>query len=148
VKVHIGPIQERVALAENHDVLPGVEVNGQFRRALVVELRHRSLVTTGMIGFSGGDRVAERQLDLTLAQVRRGDLARDATAVLGTGVGDHIGPVDRVAGLNRHQFRVPRTYADADAEQSAGGGHSLGLAIALTAAAAIALPPRRPRTTT
>src|SRR6201999_3760893 len=55
----------------------------------------------------------------------------------------HVGFAERAHRLERHQFRVARTDADA---QKFSRAHSPGLARALTAAAVMALPPMRPRT--
>ena len=112
---------------------------------LDVEVLDRAGVAAGMIGRLGGHRIDQVLLDLAGPQVRFGDAARDAAAVPGAVVGDHVGLADHPGGLDGHQLRVAGPQPDSP--ERAPRGHSRSLAIALTAAAAMALPPRRPRTT-
>ena len=65
----------------------------------------------------------------------------------GAVVGDDVGRADHPGGLDRHQFRVAGPEPDAPQRSAASALILRSLAIALTAAAAIALPPRRPVTT-
>ena len=117
VHVHVGAVEERVALGEHDDVAAGVEVGGQALRGGGVELVDRALVAAGMIGGLGGDRVDQRLLDLIAAQVRVGDAPGDRAAVPRRVVGDHVCGADEAGGLDRDELGV--AGADADAVQGA-----------------------------
>jgi hypothetical protein len=52
VHVHVGAVEERVALGEQHHVAPGVEVGGQAAGGLGVELVDGALVAAGVVGGS------------------------------------------------------------------------------------------------
>ena len=145
--VHVGAVEQRIALGEQGDVAARVEVRGDAVGGLAVEVLHRAGVAAGMIGGLGGHRVDQMLLDLARPQVRLGDAARDAASVPGAVVGDDVGFADHPRRLDRHQFRIAGPEADTPQRALCGVRHSRSLAIALTAAAAIALPPRRPVTT-
>ena len=59
----------RIALGEDDDVAPGVQVCGQPLGGLGVELVDRGLVAARVVGGLGRDRVDQRLLDLVAAQV-------------------------------------------------------------------------------
>ena len=146
VHVHVGAVEQRIALGEQCDVAPGIQVRGDALGGLAVEVLHRAGVPAGMVGGLGGHRVDQVLLDLARPQIRLGDAASDAAPVPRAVIGHDVGLRDQPGRLDRHQLGVAR--AQPDAEQCARGArHSVLLAIALTAAAAIALPPRRPVTT-
>jgi hypothetical protein len=121
VEVHVGAVEERVADAKDRDVAPRVEVLGELDGAAVVELTKLGLVPTRMGALLGCHREGERQLDLLRPQVRLGHGARDAAAVLGARVGDHVGGLDHATCLDRHQLGV--AGPDADPKQLARARH-------------------------
>ena len=143
VHVHVGAVEQRIALGQYDDVAARVEMRGEPRGAVGVEVVHRALVAAGMISGLGGQRVDQVLLELAVPQVRRCHRAGDAPAVTSTVERDHVGGPDQPGRLHRHQFGIARSQSDTPQPS----GHSSSLAIALTAAAVIALPPRRPRTT-
>ena len=79
--------------------------------------------------------------------MRPDDAARVAVAAALGEIGDDVGLFERAHGLQRQEFRVAGTRADAD-QPACFCVHIQrpGLARALTAAAVMALPPMRPRT--
>ncbi len=91
VHVHVGAVEQRIALGQQGHVAAGVEVRGDAVGGLAVEVLHRAGVAAGMVGGLGGDRVDQVLLDLARPQVRLGDAARDAAAVPGAVVGDDVG---------------------------------------------------------
>ncbi|MCO5578378.1 hypothetical protein L7F22_032219 [Adiantum nelumboides] len=127
VHVHVGAVEERVALGEEDDVAAGVEVRGQPGGGRGVELVDRALVAAGVVGGLGGDRVDQRLLDRGAAQVRLGDPPRDGASVAGGVVGDHVRVADEAGGLDRGQLRVAGTETDARVQ---GGGGDRGPAAA------------------
>ncbi len=147
VHVHVGPVEKRVALGEQDHVPPGVEVHGESGRAVRVELVDGPLVAARVVGVLGGHRVDEGFFDLPRPQVRLGDRSRDAPAVAGAVVCDHLGSFDQPGGFDRHQLRIAGAETHAEKRAFAVAAHSSSLAIALMAATAMALPPRRPCTT-
>src|SRR5579875_2479972 len=155
VQVHVGAVEERVALAQHGHVAPRVKVRGDRRRGALVEVVQRPLVPTWMLALLGRHGIAERKLKLLGADVGRGGSTSDAATVASGQVGDHSRLLDRAPALDCDQLRIAGTDADAnqptrarpDHRRSAAAAHSASHASALTAAEAIALPPRRPRTT-
>ena len=144
--VHVGAVEQRIALGEQRHVAARLEVAGDAVGGLAVEVLHRPRVAAGVVGGLGGHRVDEVLLDLPGPQVRLGDGAGDAAPVPGAVIGHDVGFADHARGLDGDQLRV--AGAESDAPQGAPATrHSRSLAIALTAAAAIALPPRLPVTT-
>ena len=111
--VHVGAVEQRIALGEQGDVAPGVEVGGDAVGGVGVEVLHRAGVAAGMVGGLGRHRVDQVLLDLPRPQVRLGDAAGDAAAVTGAVVGDDVGLPDQPGGLDRHQLRVARAQPDA-----------------------------------
>ena len=91
VHVHVGAVEQRVALGEQRDVATGIQVGGDALGGFAVEVLHRAGVAAGMVGGLGGHRVDEVLLDLAGPQIRFGDAAGDAAAVPGAVVGDHVG---------------------------------------------------------
>ncbi len=159
VQVHVGAVEERVALADHGDIAPGIEMRGHHLGRRVVEVGDHALVAERRLERLGGDGVDQRQLQLRLVQMRLDDAVGIALLALGDEVGHHRRGAQVAHRFQGQQLRV--AGADADAEQAAARGalparcgaslavaHSTSVARALTAAAAIALPPRRPFTTT
>src|SRR5262249_28263547 len=142
--VHVGAVEERIALREQCDVAARLQVRGDPVGGFAVEVLDRAGVAAGMVGGLGRDRVDEMLLDLTRPKIRFGDPTRDAAAVPGAVVRDDVGLADHPRGLDRDEFGIAGPEAHTPEGSPA---HSASLAIELTAAAAIALPPRRPWTT-
>ena len=150
VQVHVGAVEERVALADHRHVLAGVQQPGDLLGAGVVEVGDHILVGERRGELLGGHRVDQRQTLLAGVQMGLDDaegIAAVAGVVLGLRheVGHHRRRLEQTQGLEGKQLGV--AGADAEAEQTT-GHHSTSEARALTAATAMALPPRRPRTIT
>ncbi len=144
MQVHVGAVEQRIALADHRDAAARIEMSGERGGAAVVEGRDPAAIGGLMPGNFGGHGIEQRDLGNAGPQMAGGDGARLAR-IAGLGeVRDHVGLAQRPQCLERHQFGV--AGPDADADQPRGGAHSPGLASALTAAAVIALPPMRPRT--
>ena len=111
--VHVGAVEQRVALGEQGHVAARVEVRGDAVGGLAVEVLHRARVAAGVVGGLGGHRVDEVLLDLPGAQVRLGDGAGDAAAVPGAVIGDDVGVADHPRGLDRDQLRIAGAQSDA-----------------------------------
>ncbi len=136
VHVHVGAVEQRIALGEQCDVAAGLQMGGDALGGLAVEVLHRAGVAAGMVGGLGGDRVDQMLLDLAGTQIRLGDAASDAAPVPGAVIRDDVGLRDHPGGLDRHEFRVARTQPDAPQRSAAsrsfratgdrvdgGGGH-------------------------
>src|SRR6185437_13511368 len=144
--VHVGAVEQRIALAQHNHVAAGFEFARDFARSLVVKCAQHVAIAGAAFRDFGGDRKDERQLGDAAAQMRRSDTARVARfAALGK-ERHHLGVAQGARGLQGHKLRIAR--ADADTDQPAEAVHIPALASALTAAAVIALPPMRPRTVT
>ena len=142
VQMHVGAVEQRVALGEQRHVASGIQVCGDAPGGVGVEVLDRAGVAAGMIGRFGGHRIDQVLLDLPGPQVGFGDAAGDAAPVPGAVIGHHVGLADHPGGLDGHQLRVAGPQPDPP--ERAPRRHSRSAAIALTAAAAMALPPRRP----
>ena len=106
VHVHVGAVEQRVALGQQRDIAAGAQVSRQHVTGRGVELRQRTPVAAGMVGGLGGDRVHEPLVDLSVAQVRLSYRQRDAAAVSGAVERHHVGPLDRPGRLERDQLAV------------------------------------------
>ena len=67
VHVHIGAIEQGVTLSEQRNITAGVQMRGDPIGGLGVEVLHRAVVTAGVVGIPGRDRVDQVFLDLTFA---------------------------------------------------------------------------------
>src|SRR5216684_3237858 len=142
--MHVGAVEQRIALAEHGDAAAGIKVRGNRARAAVVEFLDLAAIGGGVLRNLGGHREKQRQLDDVGLEMACDDRARIARI---TGLGemrDHVGLLEGAHGFERQQLGIART--DADPNQPGGAAHGPALASALTAAAAMALPPMRPRT--
>ena len=148
MQVHVGTVEERVALADHRHVAAGVQVRGQLFGGGVVEIADDGLVAQRRFQLLGGHRVDQRQAHLGLVQVRLDDAEGVALLALGHEIADHRRRAQQAQGLEGDQFGI--AGPDAQAQQAAlhDTHHSRSVARAFTAAAAMALPPRRPRTIT
>ena len=146
MQMHVGTIEKRVALRQHGDGAAGVEMPGDAAGGLLVEGRDGGLVVAMLPVDFGGDRIDERQLDQVVAEMRAGDGFRVAVGAALGEMRHHVGLLQRAHRLQRHQFGVAGTRADAVEAAFCGSVHRPGLASALMAAAVMALPPMRPRT--
>ena len=112
VQVHVGAVEQRVALGEQRHVASGIQMRGDALGGLDVEVLDGTGVAAGMIGRLGGHRVDQVLLDLAGPQVRFGDAAGDAAAVSGAVVGHHVGLADHPGGLDGHQLWVAGPQPD------------------------------------
>ena len=113
VHVHVGAVEQRIALREQRDVAACVQMGGDALGGLAVEVLHRACVAAGMVGRLGGHRIDQVFLDLAIPQVGLGDAARDAAAVPRTVIRDDVGLRDQPGGLDRHQLGIAGTKPDA-----------------------------------
>ena len=111
--VHIGAVEQRIALGEQGDVAAGLQVRGDPIGGLGIEIRHRPVVAARVLGVPCGHRVDEVFLDLARPQIGFGDAARDAAAMARTVIGDHVHRADDPRSLDGDQFRIAGTQADA-----------------------------------
>src|SRR5258708_4552913 len=88
-------------------------VRARPARRVVVEVRERARAAAGVVGSLGGHRIAQFLLDLPVAEVGGGRRARDAAAVPGAVIGDHVGAGDQARGPHGHQVGVAGTDPDA-----------------------------------
>ena len=147
MQVHVGTVEKRVAFRENRDGFAVFEMLFDLVNRFLVEAKDQFPVLLGILMDFRCHRINQRQFYPRLAKMRPDDAARVAVAAALGEIGDHIGFFQRAHGLQRQQFRVARTRADAD-QPACFCVHIQrpGLARALTAAAVMALPPMRPRT--
>jgi hypothetical protein len=142
VHVHVGPVEQRITLGQDHDGAAGIEVHREARRRLLVELGHRTGIAAGMSRRAGRHRIAQLLLDDAVRDEVGGDAA-GVRLLADAGVErDDVRLGDQAGCLEGHELGVAR--AEPDAIEPA--GHSCSCAIALSAEAAIAEPPRRPCT--
>ena len=119
VHVHVGAVEQRIALGQQRHVAARVQVRGDPVGRLGVEILHRARIAAGMVGGLGGDRVDQVLLDLPRPQVGLGDATGDAAAVPGAVVGDDVGLADHPGRLDRDQFGVAGPKPDAPERASA-----------------------------
>ena len=140
--MHVGAVEQRIALADDRDGAAGIEMARDGRRGVVVEGADRLAIGGAVPGELGRHGIEQRQFLDAGAQMVLHDAACIAD-IAGLGeMRDHIGFGKRPRSLQGQQLRIAR--ADANTDQTP--AHSPALANALTAAAVMALPPRRPRT--
>ena len=68
MKVHIRPVKERVALAQDGHISAVCKVVRDLFGHLVIELRQRHLVSSGMVSLLCRNWVHHRKLDLAMNQ--------------------------------------------------------------------------------
>ena len=112
-QIHERAIEERIALANDRDVAPGIEVPGNVRGG-------------GGVNRLGGKPVgnkwhADWDLGLAARQVDGNDATRQAVAVLRSGIREHGCIAQDTERLERNQLGI----AGADAEAVEGAGHGL-----------------------
>ena len=147
MQMHVGAVEQRIALRQHGHGAAGCKVFGYFCRGFFVEGEDLRLVVGMVLVDLGGDGIVQRQFHRA-----RPDMALDDGAGIAVGIAlgemrHDIGLSERAHGLQRQQFGV--AGAGADADQPADGclrAHRPGLASALRAAAVMALPPSLPRT--
>ena len=110
--MHVGAVEQRVALGEQRHVAPRVKVRGDAPGGIDVEVLERAGVAAGMVGGLGGHRIDEVLLDLTGSQIRLGDTAGDAAPVPGAVIGHHVRLADHPGSLDCHQLRVAGPQPD------------------------------------
>src|SRR5258706_867599 len=121
-----------------------IEMRGDRGGAVVV--KRRDLIAIGRSPVLDFRRhgIEQRQFD----RIRPDMIGRDGarpTDIAGFGeMRHHVGLPQRPRRLKSEEFRIARSYSDAN--QPRGLAHIPALARALTAAAVMALPPMRPRT--
>ncbi|MCY1362479.1 hypothetical protein D9M69_491990 [compost metagenome] len=152
MQVHVGAVEEGVALADHRHVATGVQMPGHLLGGGVVEVADDGFVGQRRFQFLGGHRVHQRHALLGVGKMLLDDAEGIAALALagfrlGHEVPHHLRRLQQAQGLQGNQFRVARAHAQAD-QPSLARHHSTSVARALTAAAAMALPPRRPRTIT
>lgn len=123
--VHVGPVEQRIALGEHHDGAAGLEVHGESGCGLLVELRHGAGVATGVLGGPGGHGIAELLLDDTGRDEVGGDPA-SVRLLADPGVErDDVGLGDQPGGLAGDELGVAGTEPDAiEPSCAAAPGHS------------------------
>src|SRR5262249_6091226 len=144
VEVHVGTVEQRVALTDHGHQATVIEVGGHVTCGGVVERADGIAIGCFVPRQLGRHRKRKRQFADAGFEVACGD----APGVSGvTGFGEmryHVGLLQHAHRLERDQLGIARSNADAD--ELSGRAHMPSLASALTAAAAIALPPIRPST--
>src|SRR5262245_31486 len=113
----------------------------------VVERAHRVAIGGAIFGNFCGERVVQRQLGNTVAQIAGRDGARIARGSILREMHDNIDGLQYAYGFHGDQLGIARP--DPDPEQPpdwCGRVHAFSRASALMAAAVMALPPSRPRT--
>ena len=68
--VHVGAVEQRIALGEQRHVAAGVQMRGDLFGALPVEVLHRAGVAARVVDGLGGHRVDQVLLDLARPKVR------------------------------------------------------------------------------
>ena len=114
VQMHVGAVEQRIALADHRDDAAGIEMRGDCSRGAVVEIADGIAVAVAVLRQFGGDGIEQRQFDDFGAQVLRGDGARMTFISRFGEMRDHVGLAERAHRLERHQFRIARADADAD----------------------------------
>ncbi|MOA06970.1 hypothetical protein D3C78_1266410 [compost metagenome] len=143
MQVHVGAVEERVALTDHRDIATGVQMRGEFLAGGVVEVADHLLVGQRWRQGLGGHRVHQWQQGLCVLQMRLDDAERIALFTFGHEVRHHRRLAQQAQGLDGNQLRVTGAHAKTD-QTSRLLHHSISVARALIAAAAMALPPNRP----
>src|SRR5579872_6162977 len=118
-------------------------MRGNPRCRLIIESAECVAVAVTQARKLSGHRIKQGDFRGGSGEVCGCDLTRPAGASGFGEMRDHVRLRKRAERLERHQFRIARTDADANELAAA---HIPGLAKALIAAAVMALPPMRPRT--
>src|SRR5487761_1369348 len=140
MKIHVRTVKERVAFAQDGHISTVCKMVRDLFAHLVIELRQRDLVSSGMVRLLCRNRVHHRQLDLAMNQFRANDRTSVALSMSGARIGNDLRLPEHTLRFDRNQFRIAGTETDSE-ETSASCvcAHSCSLASALTAAAAMAL---------
>src|SRR5260370_35036406 len=83
VKIHVRPVKERVALAQDGDIPTVCKMVLDLFGHLVIELRQRHLVSSGMVSLLCRNWEHHRELDLAINQIRANDQPTVALAMSG-----------------------------------------------------------------
>ncbi len=148
VHVHVGAVEQRIALREQDHGPARVEMPREPRGGRLVEVGQGALVAERMVGGADGHGVDQLLLDGRGGDQVTGDAAGVGPFAGAGVVGHDVGRGDEACGLERDQFGV--AGADADPVEAARRRvvHSASRASAFRAEDVMAEPPLRPRTVT
>src|SRR5262249_35673897 len=144
VEVHVGTVEQRIALAYHGDEAAIVEMRGHLARRVVVERADDVAVACFVLWQLGCHRKDQRHFTHIGFEITRSS-GPGVSGVRALGeMCHHVGSFEHANCFERNEFGVARS--DADTNKLSPAAHIPGLASAFTAAAVIALPPIRPST--
>ena len=142
MQMHIGAIEQRIALAEDRDGAAGIEMARDGGSRGIIEVADGFAVGDRACRHPDRHRIQHRQLLNAGTQMLRDGPARVAGVARFGEMRDDIRFGKCSCGLQGQKLRIARANSNADKTPT----HKPVLASALTAAAVMALPPMRPRT--
>src|SRR5260370_21445069 len=109
MKIHVRPVKERVALAQDGHIPTVCKMILDLFGHLVIELRQRHLVSSGMVSRLCRNWVHHRELDLAMNQFRVNDRTSVALSMSGARISDDLDLSEYALRFDCNQFRVAWT---------------------------------------
>ena len=119
MQMHVGAVEQRVALADHRNRASGFEMRGNLGGGLIIEIPDRIAIAGAAFRQFGRHRIKQRQFDDAGAQMRARQSTREwlaFPALAKCAIDVRLGK--RARRLQRHQLRIARP--DADAQQLPG----------------------------